>query len=169
MPDDDYELPEEDEDVELTEPKAAARAFAEARKTANAFKKERDALAAQVKDLLPIKEQFETAQLRSVFTSLELPEKYADLYRKVNPQGEVTPEAVKAFAEEYSLPGGSPAPAPAPAPVAPAGGFAPPVPTVPTSPIITRKQLEQVYKLQGPDKAAQYIKEGRVQWHNLPS
>jgi hypothetical protein len=168
MPDDDYELPEEgDEDQEQRPAESSViKGFRKREKDLTRQLKEYET---RVAELTPIKEEFEATKLRNVFASLELPEKYADLYRKVNPQGEVTPEAVKAFAEEYSLPGGSPAPAPAPAPTAPAGGFAPPVPTVPTSPIITREQLEQVYKLQGPDKAAQYIKEGRVQWHNLPS
>jgi len=34
---------------------------------------------------------------------------------------------------------------------------------------ITREELHEIYKQQGPDKAAQYIKEGRVIWHNPPS
>ena len=34
---------------------------------------------------------------------------------------------------------------------------------------ITRDELHEIYKQQGPDKAAQYIKEGRVIWHNPPS
>jgi hypothetical protein len=161
MPDDDYELPEDDDTPENPE-SSVIKGFREREK---ALKRQLKETEARVAELAPIKEEFEATKLRNVFVSLELPEKYADLYRKVKPEGEATAEAVKAFAEEYMLPV---AKAETP-PETTSGGFAAPVPTVPTSNIITREELHKVYKQQGPDKAAQYIREGRVQWHNPPN
>jgi hypothetical protein len=44
------------------------------------------------------------AQVAEVFKGVGLADKHASLYLKVNPEGEVTLEAVEAFATEYELP-----------------------------------------------------------------
>jgi len=145
---------------------------------------ERDQIAAE----------FKTFQATVTFKEAGLTQKHAELYLRANPDGEVTPDAVKSFAEEYGL-------APQVAPPAnpdsghlPADGSPPPVERTladgPQTPPVDRslaslagaggtpeaqaaqaaparmdrREFESLLK-ENPEAAAQAYREGRVQRH----
>ena len=66
--------------------------------------------------------EYHSFKTTTVFKEVGLPAKHAELYLAKNPDGEVTAEAVQAFADEYGL---MPAEAAAPAPPASAEGHLP--------------------------------------------
>jgi hypothetical protein len=67
--------------------------------------KEFEKTAKKASDALSVyQEKEKLTQISSVFKEVGLPEKNAALFQKLNPEGEVTEETVRAFAEEYALP-----------------------------------------------------------------
>lgn len=82
--------------------------FKQLRDYAKKLERERNALQKKVEPLEAYKAQIETekkqASVSKVFESVGLAAKHATLFLKINPEGEVTPDSVAAFAEEYELP-----------------------------------------------------------------
>lgn len=147
------------------------------RKESNPVKQLRDALKAAQKEAKESKKELE--ELRAfksdyerreraqsatqAFSKLGLNEKHAELFVKLNPEAELTEEAVKTFATEYGLPvteqattdETTPEEAPfAPADVGSSGeGY------------ISRQQLDEMYK-SNPQRAIGMLRSGRVRWNN---
>lgn len=87
---------------------AESKDFVTLRKYARKQEREAKALAAEIETLRAFKAEVEQAKraetLVSTFKEVGLSEKHAELFAKVNPEAEITADAVKAFANEYSLP-----------------------------------------------------------------
>lgn len=123
----------------------------------------------EVEELRQFKAQYEqtqkATQARTVFTEVGLPDKLADLFVKVNAEADPTPEAVRAFAEDYGL---APQQSADPAPAAPAvQPFTPTVGGTPPSGLISRDEFDAMMRdpSQRP-RALQLAQQGRVQLRN---
>ena len=83
----------------------------------------------------------------------------AKLWATLNPDAEVTPEAVKSFAQEYSI---GPEPEPN-------RGFTPTViageRTIPAAKTYTRAEMEEIARV-NPARARALADSGRVKWNN---
>jgi hypothetical protein len=139
------------------------------RDTLKARERENKTLQKELEDLRKFREEVEytnrVAKMSDTFGKFGLTEKHVELYTKLNPEGDGSPEAVVAFAKEYGLPitvdddedqvvtSGSP--------FAPVDG----VGTGPDSGYITRAQLEELYA-SNPAKAIKVLQAGRVRWNN---
>lgn len=159
--DDDAEEREEKESNPVKQLRTALKA---AQKQAKESKKE-------LEELRSFKETYEQEQRVSnsskVFEKFGLTQKHAELFLKVNPEAEVSDDAVKVFAEEYSLP--------LQAPEEPAGGESAQPETAPFVPadvgttggagFVNREQLDAMYK-KDPKRAISLLKSGRVRWNN---
>jgi hypothetical protein len=81
--------------------------FADLRKYARKMEREAKAAQAQVEELTSFRTEVlaerRTADLDRVFSEVGLSPKHAALFAKVNPDAEVTADAVKSFAAEYEL------------------------------------------------------------------
>ena len=118
---------EDDESENEVEAGDDNKSFAELRK---AYKARDRQVKALEKELEPLREfkttvvaEQRSAQMETVFKEVGLSPKHAELFNKVEPEAEVTAEAVKAFAAQYDLitPNGEAVEAPAQKPA----GFSP--------------------------------------------
>lgn len=120
--------------------------------------------------------QLRTFQAQVTFEKQGLTPKHADLFLKTNPDAEVTPDAVQAFVEEYSLAPASPAPAeeaqPKPAgnpslsafQEASGGGTQGHAPVA--SPKMSKQDFEKLLET-NPQEAAKAYMEGRTERNEL--
>ena len=98
----------DEDETELPGSDGDSTNFKQLRDYAKKLERERNALQKKVEPLEAYKAQIETekkqASVSQVFESVGLAAKHATLFLKINPDGEVTPDSVAAFAEEYELP-----------------------------------------------------------------
>lgn len=149
-------------------------------KGSNPVKQLRDALKAAQKEAKESKKELE--ELRAFRTEYEneqkistsaksfekfgLTQKHAELFHKVNPDGDVTDDAIKAFAEEYALPFKAPEPVDGDEPQSRDIPFEPAdVGSTGDAGFVNREQLDAMYK-SNPQRAIQLLKSGRVRWNN---
>jgi hypothetical protein len=137
---DPFDFDDEEEETEQA-PKVDQREVEELR----AFKTQADA------------ERRENA-IADVFKEAGVSPRAAKLWASLNPDAEATPEAVKAFAQEYSI---GPEPEPN-------RGFTPTViesGQPPAAKTFTRKELEDIARI-NPQRARALAESGRVRWNN---
>ncbi len=95
----------EDDATETDDPN---KSFADLRKAYNRSEKDRKAYEKEVTELREFRDKIVTEQrevsLDSIFKDVGLNPKHKTLFSKLNPEAEITPEAVKNFASEYELP-----------------------------------------------------------------
>lgn len=103
MSDEDALLEQEEEEVEVE-----TSTIREIRQHAKRLEKDLAKARKELEELRAYRAAAEAerraAQVKAAFQSVGLNERWADLYVKVHPDAEPTPESVRAFAEEYSLP-----------------------------------------------------------------
>jgi hypothetical protein len=146
----------------------------ELRKTLKARDKELKEYKAELEELRAFRTQYEAekkvADSTASFEKYGLSPKHVELYFKMNPDAEVTPEAIKGFAEDYALPYREPEGEPGDQ----SGPVSRPSDTKPFAPAdtgtssdgwINRDQLDSMYK-ENPQRALQYLRAGRVRWNN---
>jgi len=135
------------------------------RDTLKARDKERKELLAELEELRSFKAEAahreSVSNAAKVFTAVGLSDKQAELYVKLNPEADVTPEAVREFATAYGLPvsteeGEQPSHE---APFRPAEGG------VPADGKMNRDDLNRLYK-ENPAAAIKALEQGRVRWNN---
>lgn len=106
MPENPFDLADEDENEAEVESEAN-QSFAELRKAFKRSERQRKAIEAELEPLREFKAHVEQeqrkGQIETVFQQVGLSPKHAVLFERVNPEAEVTPEAVQAFASEYEL------------------------------------------------------------------
>jgi hypothetical protein len=165
------------DDEEVEEEQERKNPVRELRNTLKARDKELKEYKKELEELRSFKEQYETekriVESTKSFEQYGLSAKHAELFHKVTPDAEVTPEAIKMFAEEYALPftspsndeggeGALPAPVSNPSPAQP---FAPADTGTSADGYINRQQLDALYK-ENPAQALKYLRSGRVRWNN---
>jgi len=161
MPDDPFDLSDDDEE-ETPERAQESSVIQQFRKREKDLKKALKDAKAEAEALRPFKEEAQTSKLREAFTQAGLAPRHADLFRKVNPDTEPTAEAIKSFAEEYSL---AP-PAPVEEETQPkVPSFEPPPSGQAPTGTYTQKEFEEVMRVD-PAKGRALAAAGRVRWNN---
>lgn len=164
---DDTDIDSSETEVELDDNKS----FADLRK---AYKRSERQLKATEKELAELRDfkqvivqQQRESQLASVFAEVGLNTKHAALFEKVNPEAEVTPEAVQAFAAEYDLV--TNAGETVEAPETPSSGFTPVTTGAPGAvTMLDQEDIRKLVKANDWDAIKKAYDQGRVEQVSVP-
>lgn len=158
---------EDDDETDATggDTSPDSKNFKEVRAALRRADKERKAALEELEALKKFKAEVdETARkatIESTFKSVGLSEKHATLYAKLNPDGDVTEDAVKAFAVEYELPTSA---GEAVTPPVKDEGFKPVIPgSTPAVGVISIEDAQKLIREGKYDEAQKLYSEGRVE------